>query len=733
MTMERIGRSSALVVAIVLALAAGLLTPVAAADAASGGADTTEFVPGHVVVGLAPGTPASVARSLADDVGADIVRTIPALDVQVLDLGDAVGDRVLRRLERHGAVSYVERDVVVEAAGERIPDDPEWSKQWSPPRTAAPEAWTATTGSADVVVAVLDTGVDANHEDLGGALVAGRNIIDGDSDTTDHHGHGTSAAGIVGARSDNGLGVASYCWTCSIMPVKVLGDDGSGRTSDVAAGIVWATDNGADVINLSLGGSSGTTSMLNAVRYATDNDVLVVASAGNNGEEEASYPAAYAEVVGVAGTDQDDVRYSWSNYGSDVDVAAPGCNRTTVRGDHYGNFCGTSSAAPVVAGIAGLVAAAHPGATVEHLRSALTDSAVDVGSIVVHGRVDASGAVTHLDGVDDGSDGGDGGDTSDEDTDGTVIERIAGSDRIGTAVALSRTTFADGASTVVLARADDYPDALAGASLARALDAPILLTTQDGLASDVRDEVERLDATRAVLLGSSGALSDQVRRDLEKIGVSVVRHGGADRFATARAVGTALADAGGDTSHAYLVLGAHVDPSRGWPDAVAVAGLAALQGHPILLTHSDHLPADTAATLDDLDVTHVTIVGGRNAVSKEVVAELSDLGLNVQRVAGADRYETSRDVADLAVRSGVDVSRVWLATGRNFPDALAAGPAVAAGDDLLLLVDGQDVDRSPATRDWLADHADDLSVVRLVGGTGVISSSVEFSIQTLSE
>lgn len=285
-------------------------------------------------------------------------------------------------------------EVVLSVDGLR-PNDPRWRSQWGPRRVAAPEAWTTTTGRRSTVVAVLDTGVDLRHPDLRGALVPGIDLVNGDADPSDDHGHGTKVAGVIAARSDNGRGVASYCWHCSIMPVKVMRHDGYGTTSTVARGIVWATDNGADVITMSLSGTAGTPVLQAAVRYAYRRGVVLLSSAGNNGTARKRFPAAYAEVVGVAAAMPNDSRRVSSSYGDWVDVAAPGCHATTARGGGYVGFCGTSSAAPAVAGLVGLAESFRPTASASHLRQAVKLASTRLG-YVSYGRVDASQTLEHL-------------------------------------------------------------------------------------------------------------------------------------------------------------------------------------------------------------------------------------------------------------------------------------------------------------------------------------------------
>src|SRR5439155_15985368 len=229
-------------------------------------------------------------------------------------------------------------------------------------------------------------------------LVGGYNVLNGSSDATDDNGHGTWTAGVAGATSNNSIGIASYCWHCSLMPVKVLGADGTGTTANVAAGIVWATDHGARVISMSLSGTTGTSALQSAVQYAHSRGVVLVAAAGNSGTTTQTYPAAYPEVLGVAGSDPNDALYARSTYGAWVKLAAPGCNYTTGRSGWFGSFCGTSAAAPAVAGIAGLALSYVGTATNTAVEAALESTAVKISAPVGYGRVDAYAALLALGG-----------------------------------------------------------------------------------------------------------------------------------------------------------------------------------------------------------------------------------------------------------------------------------------------------------------------------------------------
>lgn len=308
------------------------------------------------------------------------------------------------------------------------------------------------------------------------------------------------------------------------------------------------------------------------------------------------------------------------------------------------------------------------------------------------------------------------------------IRRLAGLARTDTAAGLARATFpasreAAGplAPAVVLARADDYADALAGAPLARHLGAPLLLTSGKGLDPNARAEIERLGATRAVLLGGRRAIGAAVEQGLEDLGVAVERVAGPDRFATAAAVAERL-PAGREV---VLVEGADADPSRGWPDAVAASVLAAAEAIPLLLVTTDALPEATAGTLAARAPEKVTVVGGSAAVSPDTAERAAaESGAVVERVAGGNRVATAVAVAREQMRRGTGESAsLWLATARNWPDALTAGPAVAADGGVLLLVPDGAPESPPdaALEGFLADARAD--VVRVVGGEAAIGGA----------
>jgi len=270
-----------------------------------------------------------------------------------------------------------------------IPTDPAWSQEWGLSQIGAPAAWQVSVGSKPIIVAVIDSGVDPTQPDLQGALVPGADFADSSGDTSDQYGHGTMVAGVIAARPDNGLGGAGICWTCRVMPVKVLGADGGGTAQAIAEGIRYAADHGANVISMSFVLSGPDSGVASALAYAHSRGVLLVAAAGNGGADTPTYPASYSDVVSVAAVDPNGALYPWSERGSWVTLAAPGCAFTTALGGGFvSNFCGTSAAAPLVAGLAGLALSAGSGSAAD-VEAALERTAVPLPGSVGSGRVDA--------------------------------------------------------------------------------------------------------------------------------------------------------------------------------------------------------------------------------------------------------------------------------------------------------------------------------------------------------
>ncbi len=378
----------------------GVVAAVAVPGVAAFAAEGTSGVPVSLVVGLHAGadTDAPVDR-LADRTDVDVVGSEALAGASAVTV-DVAADEVATAtaaLRSDPAVSYVEVDQVATAS--IVPNDPSYADQWGLSRAKVTGAWGSTQGSAAVTIAVVDTGVRP-IADLAGRVLPGYDFVNNDSNPLDDEGHGTMTAGVLAAAGNNGIGAAGVCWSCRILPVKVLGADGSGSYSDIARGIRYAANRGAKVINLSLGGSADSRLLRDAVSYAVGKGSLVMAAAGNDGRSAKHYPAAIPAVVAVGASTAGDARYPWSNYGSTwVDIAAPGCNLTQNMAGFVAQFCGTSSATPFAAGVAGLLASVTPAPSAAQIRTALLSSASKLAGNWVPaatGRVNAAAALDAL-------------------------------------------------------------------------------------------------------------------------------------------------------------------------------------------------------------------------------------------------------------------------------------------------------------------------------------------------
>lgn len=262
-----------------------------------------------------------------------------------------------------------------------IPNDLLYAEyQWNLAAIHAEQSWNLGKGTEDVTVAVLDSGVQVDHPDLGGKLLQGINFIEQGASPTDDVGHGTHVAGIIAAGVNNYEGVAGLSWYNRVLPAKVLDSTGAGTTYSVAEGIIWATDQGAKVINMSLGNYASAQFLHDAIRYAYDRDVVLIAASGNDNTERPGYPAAYPEVFAVAATDESGNRASFSNYGDYIDVAAPGLGiASTYPGSQYAALSGTSMATPHVAALAALMRSANPLLSNEEIMELMRSTADDLG------------------------------------------------------------------------------------------------------------------------------------------------------------------------------------------------------------------------------------------------------------------------------------------------------------------------------------------------------------------
>jgi subtilisin family serine protease len=329
--------------ALCVALLAAVLAGSAGGASAKEGANfarndaNQRYVPGEVVVGFRPNVdPVSRLEALSD-ASASTLKSIRSLDARLISVDGSVSGAIAE-LKSNPAVAYAEPNWIYHA--EAVPNDPRYSQTYGLPKIQAPQAWDVTTGSAAVTVAVVDTGISSGHPDLAPNMVAGANYVTGGPDTSlDYNGHGTHVAGTIGARGNNGIGVAGVNWNVHLMPLRVLNGGGSGTNADIAAAFAsTCTSHPAQIVNASLGGTGYSMTMRDAI--ASCPGVLFVVAAGNDGTNNDSfphYPCNYgaapdnlANVICVAATDQNDVLANFSNYGAGVDLAAPGVGTTST-------------------------------------------------------------------------------------------------------------------------------------------------------------------------------------------------------------------------------------------------------------------------------------------------------------------------------------------------------------------------------------------------------------------
>lgn len=354
------------------------------------------ILPNRLVVKFKPGTGEDDFMRILGAAQARIVGEIPELGIKIIELPEQASEIAQRRaFSREPQVEFVELDYV-QIPAELTPNDFWYFGQWHLAKIDAPIAWSTTTGSSAITIAVCDTGVDAGHPDLAPKLVPGWNVYSDNADTSDATGHGTAVAGIAAAASNNSIGVASVAWGSNIMPIRIGNSTGATSSSIIAKGIVWAADHGARVVNVSFG-VLGSAAVSNAAQYLESRGGVMTSSAGNEGLFFDLPHDPY--VLTISATDANDVLATFSNFGDFVDFSAPGAGiYSTARGGGYAAGSGTSFAAPSVAGVAALVLSVNPNLASKRVREILIQSCDDLGlpgwdSTYSWGRVNAGRAV----------------------------------------------------------------------------------------------------------------------------------------------------------------------------------------------------------------------------------------------------------------------------------------------------------------------------------------------------
>ncbi len=364
-----------------------------------------DAVADEVVVRFVEGMgPEAVTRLLQVE-GLAIRQRIPDLNIYVVRVPVGRVADYVAWFSKLADVRWAEPNGIVQ--GELTPTDPDYGnvlRVYAPQKIDAGSAWDVTAGDPNLIVAVVDSGLSLTHPEFNGRIAEGMDFVNGDADPSDDQGHGTHVAGIIAAAMDNGLGSTGIAPRVRIMPIKALNYANSGTWANIAAGINYAVGHGASVINLSLGGTSISQSGRDAVNNALNNNVVVVAASGNNGTYTPFYPAALAGVLAVGSTDSTDTRVSTSDYGTWLDVVAPGDRiwstywRSSADPTTYEFLSGTSMASPHVAALAALIRSARPELGVADVRDIIQRSAVDLGTAgrddyYGWGRIDAGAAL----------------------------------------------------------------------------------------------------------------------------------------------------------------------------------------------------------------------------------------------------------------------------------------------------------------------------------------------------
>jgi subtilisin family serine protease len=328
--------------------------------------------------------------NFAKSINANVINVSTRINTAVFEFSSNNEAREnLEKLNTNPIVDYAEPNYIY--TNKYTVSDPKSKEQNGLAIAGLAKAWDITFGDPRIIIAIVDTGVDLKHPDLKNKLVQGYNVLTGGkTPPMDDNGHGTHAAGIAGAETNNRIGIAGTAPKCRIMPIKALDKVGNGNLFDVSLGIVWAVDHGARVLNLSLGGPNGKT-LERAVQYALMKNVVVVAAMGNDGKNKKAYPAAFKGVIAVGSIDFDKTRSSFSNYGDWISVVAPGSNilstmptyNTTMtefeKEKEYDYLDGTSMATPIVSGIVALMLSRNPNYTPAEVKSRLESTAIDLG------------------------------------------------------------------------------------------------------------------------------------------------------------------------------------------------------------------------------------------------------------------------------------------------------------------------------------------------------------------
>ena len=373
-------------------------------------AQKTESATDEIIVKFQDEVNEKQVDEVSKKLGLGIERKLSLPQTFTIKIPDQDIDKHLKNFEKNPFVEYAEPDYLAQAYGSFVPNDSYFSKQWSLGKILAPEAWDINKGSQSAKIAILDSGIDEDHEDLKNKIDLRVNLTSSQTND-DLYGHGTHVAGIAAAETNNLLGIAGLGFNARLLSFKVLDDKGFGYYSWIAEGLYKAADSGAKVINLSLGGQNRSKTLERAVDYAWGKGVVLACAAGNSANKSPTYPAYYKNCLAVAATDENDQKADFSSFGSWVDLAAPGVNIFSTFPNHtykinkqlnYDLGSGTSMATPLVSGLAGLLFGADPTLSSSQVRNLIeenTDKIAGTGNYWLKGRINAYKAIAAIPGI----------------------------------------------------------------------------------------------------------------------------------------------------------------------------------------------------------------------------------------------------------------------------------------------------------------------------------------------
>jgi minor extracellular protease Epr len=554
-------------------------------------------------------------------------------------------------------------------------------QNWGVGAVQSPKMWNSNYTGKNVKIAIVDSGIYP-HEDL--AIAGGKSFVSYTTSYTDDDGHGTHVAGVIGAKYNN-IGIVGVAPDAQLFAVKVLNNKGNGLLSDILAGIDWAITNKMDIINLSLGSMDDSPALKEEIDKAFNSGILVVVAGGNDGNsagtgDTIAYPAHYSSAISVGAVDNQNVRASFSATGDALSFVAPGVNIVSTWLDNgYAAASGTSMAAPFVSGDLALLKEMYPTASNSQLIDTLKKTAVDLGA-PGHDPLYGNGLIQSP----------------------LSPTRLSGKDRFEVAVNVSKEGWAT-SNTVFICNYSAFADALSASPLAYKYDAPILLTGSSELNPLTKQEIARLGARDAIIVGGQGSINESVANAIRQMGVNVQRIDGADRFSVSKNIASEL----GNSTTAVVASGLN------FPDALAIAPYAASHGFPILLTRPDALPADISDLFRNKAFTNTIIVGGEGSVSSNVYNSVP----SPTRIGGKDRYEVAANILNQFFPA---TDKLYIATGSTFADALTGSVLISKDKTGLLLTMKDSV--PDATQNILSTRTLGKSII--LGGTGSVGNGI---------